>query len=109
MEQRERAREVRIERWSGRNFYVVPCPFRVDIPLDMSGCVVGALRDTSTSGHRRIAGGMILASDALHRGAIYVEVEPMRYEDPMITTMSAEVLARALPPQPAGLRGEVDE
>lgn len=105
----ERAREVRIERWSSRTFYVVPCPFRVDLPLDMSGCIVGALRDTGSAGHRRVAGGAILASDALHRGAIYVEVEPARMEDPMITSMSADVLARALPFQPGGLRAEVDE
>ncbi len=102
------AREVRIERWTGRSFFVVPFPFRVDLPLDMSGCIVAALRDTGTAGFRRVPGGAILASDARCGGAIFVEVDP-RGDDPRLSSISGEVLARALPPHASPLRAEVDE
>jgi hypothetical protein len=103
------SREVRIERWNGRAFFVVPCPFRVDLPLDMSGCIAGALRDTMASGHRRSPGGSILASDAKRGGAIFVEVEPKTDDDPRVAWIEGDVLARALPLRPAALRSEVEE
>src|SRR4051812_28623590 len=46
-------REVRLERWDRRPFYVVDCPFRVDVPFDMSECVIAALRQAQSEGHRR--------------------------------------------------------
>jgi hypothetical protein len=101
---------VRIERWQSRAFHVCPCPFRVDLPLDMSGCIVSALKDTMNAGHRRSPGGLILASDrcAGASGAIYVEVEPMS-DDPAIAWLEGDLLVRALPPRSAPLRNEVDE
>lgn len=105
----EAVREVRIERWSGRAFYVVSCGFRVDLPLDMSGCIVAALRETSQEGHRRIPGGALLATDARSGGAIFVEVAAPQVDDPRVSWLHGEVLARALPSGPTPLRGEVDE
>lgn len=102
-------REVRIERWIGRAFYVATCSFRVDLPLDMSGCVAAALRDASVEGHRRTPGGAILASDARRGGAIFVEVEPSAVDDASIARIDAEVLARRLPLPASPLRAEVDE
>ena len=101
-------REVQIERWSSRAFYVTSCPFRVDLPLDMSGCVAGALHESQRAGHRRIAGGLVLASDARRGGAIFVEVEPGA-DDASIVVVDADVLARRLPPSKPALRNEVDE
>ena len=103
------AREVRIERWAGRPFYVVACPFRVDLPLDMSGCIVSALRETIGAGHRRPHGGLILASDARGRGAVYIEVDPPRTDDSRVCWIEGDLLTRALPPPPTPLRAEVDE
>ena len=109
IEQHASRREVRIERWSSRAFFVVPCPFRVDLPLDMSGCVVAALRDTMREGYRRPARGAILASDARGRGAVFVEIEAPSRPDPRVTVIDAECLARALPGRSSGLRAEVEE
>jgi hypothetical protein len=113
------ARVVRLERWEARAFHVVPCPFRVDLPLDMGGCVAAALHDTMRAGHRRIVGGMILASDrhaatrtsvtrSICDGAIFIEVEP-RDDDPALTWIEGDVLSRALPGTSSRLRQEVDE
>lgn len=103
------AREVRIERWIGRSFYVSASSFHVDLPLDMSGCIAAALRDARIEGHRRTPGGAILASDARRGGAIFVEVEPSAVDDPSIARLDAEVLARRLPLESMRLRAEVDE
>lgn len=115
------SRVVRLERWEARAFHVVPCPFRVDLPLDMSGCIVAALQDAMRAGHRRTPGGAILASDrsavprddtgaarALRNGAIYVQVDPT-HDDPALQWLDGDLLARSLSPSGGGLRGEVDE
>jgi hypothetical protein len=103
------AREVRIERWVGRSFYVSASHFRVDLPLDMSGCIAAALRDARSEGHRRTPGGAILASDARRGGAIFVEVERSSVDDDAVVRLDAEVLARRLPIDTPRLRPEVDE
>ena len=103
------AREVRIERWSGRSFYVAQ--HYVDAPFDTSACIAAALRDARCEGHRRTRGGAILATDARAGGSprIFVEVEPSAVDDPAIARIDAEILARRLPFSPTSLRGEVDE
>jgi len=100
------SREVRIERWIGRSFYVSASPPDVDVPLDFNGCIAAALRDARVEGHRRTPGGAILAS-AGHR--IFVEVERSAVDDPSVVRLDAEVLARRLPIDAARLRPEVDE
>lgn len=102
-------REVRIERWGARTFFVAPCPFRVDLPLDMSGCVVSALKETMGAGYRRPPRGLILASDARGRGAVFIEIEPPAEHDSRVATLDGERLVRALPGRTAGLRSEVEE
>jgi hypothetical protein len=102
-------REVRIERWESRAFFVVPCPFRVDLPLDMSGCIVAALKEVLATGHRRPPRGAILASDARGRGAVFVEIEPPREHDSRVVVLDAECIVRALPGRSSGLRAEVEE
>jgi hypothetical protein len=111
------SRVIRLERWQPRAFHVVPCPFHVDLPLDMSGCIAAALHDTLRSGYRRVAGGLILASDrhpgatgalrARRDGAIFIEVEAS--DTGALAWIDGDVLTRALPGGPARLRGEVDE
>jgi hypothetical protein len=108
------ARVVRLERWNARCFHVVPCPFRVDLPLDMSGCITAALHETMHSEFRRLPGGMILASDrqpesigAARNGAIFIEVEPSN--DPTLAWIEGDLLTRALSPTAPRLRAEVDE
>jgi hypothetical protein len=116
------SREVRIERWIGRSFYVAASPFRVDLPLDVSGCIAAALRDARIEGHRRTPGGAILASDARRGGSadcgiaptsraprIFVEVERSAVDDPAVVRLDAEILARRLPRDAPRLRPEVDE
>jgi hypothetical protein len=103
-------RVVTLERWRGRAFFVVACPFRVDLPLDMSGCVLAALRDASLAGRRRPTGGAILASDARRGGAVFVEVVPhAREQDSRVVDIEADVVTRRLPIRPSGLRSEVEE
>ncbi|MGZ6067646.1 MAG: hypothetical protein ACXWUG_30995 [Polyangiales bacterium] len=105
------SRVVRLERWQSRAFHVVACPFRVDLPLDMSGCIVSALKDTMSAGHRRMPRGLVLASDrraGTSGGAIFVEVEPMS-DDPAIAWIEGDLLVRALPSSSNPLRHEVDE
>jgi hypothetical protein len=113
------ARVVRLERWAARAFHVVPCPFEVDRPLDLGGCIAKALHETRTSGRKRIAAGLIMASDRTspqeprrtrRSGAIFVEVDPRGLDDdPSIAWLDGDVLVRALPPRAAALRPEVDE
>lgn len=106
-------RVVRLERWNARCFVVVPCPFRVDLPLDMGGCITAALHEAMHSGHRRVPGGLILASDrqpnvlaAARNGAIFIEVEPSN--DPALAWIEGDLLTRALD-STTRLRAEVDE
>lgn len=108
-------RVVRLERWTSKAFHVVPCRFGVDLPLDMSGCIVAALQDTMQAGHRRLPGGLVLASDrsvgtdrSLRNGAIFVEVQPA-HDDASIAWLEGDLLVRSLPARPSGLRSEVDE
>jgi hypothetical protein len=111
------SRVVRLERWETRSFHVVPCPFRVDLPLDMSGCIAAALHDAMRAGHRRVPGGLILATDrapdavgaarARRDGAIFIEVDPST--DPSLALVEGDLLVRGLPNVGARLRSEVDE
>jgi hypothetical protein len=107
-------RVVRLERWNARCFVVVPCPFRVDLPLDMSGCITAALHEAMHTGQRRVPGGLILASDrqpnvlaSARNGAIFIEVEPSN--DPTLAWIEGDLLTRALAPTAPRLRAEVDE
>lgn len=105
-----KTREVRLERWDRpRAFHVVPCTFRVDVPLDMSGCIVSALRATMSRGLRRVPGGQILASDARRSGAVFVEVESPDEEDSTLAWLEGDLLSRALPSEGARIRTDVDE
>ena len=106
-------RVVRLERWNPRCFVVVACPFRVDLPLDMGGCITAALHEAMHSGHRRVPGGLILASDrhphvlaAARNGAIFVEVEASN--DPTLAWLEGDLITRALD-STTRLRSEVDE
>lgn len=111
------ARVVSLERWEDRAFHIVPCPFRVDLPLDMGGCIAGALHDTMRAGHRRVPRGMILASDrdptasgaarVRREGAIFIEVEPS--DAPSLAWIGGDLLVRPLPASGAPLRPEVNE
>jgi len=111
------ARVVSLERWEDRAFHVVPCPFRVDLPLDMGGCIAAALHDTMRAGHRRVPRGMILASDrdpnasgaarSRRDGAIFIEVEPT--DEPSLAWIGGDLLVRPLPATAAALRPEVIE
>lgn len=108
---------VSLERWEDRSFHVVPCPFRVDLPLDMSGCIAAALHDSMRAGHRRVPGGMILATDrnptasgaarARREGAIFIEVEES--DDPTVAWIGGDLLIRPLPAVATPLRAEVVE
>ncbi|MBI2393314.1 MAG: hypothetical protein HYV09_27265 [Deltaproteobacteria bacterium] len=110
-------RVITLERWDARAFHVMPCPFRVDLPLDMSGCIASALHDAMRAGHRRVPRGQILASDrdpnavgaarSRREGAIFVEVEPS--EDRALAWIEGDVLVRALPARATPLRPEVTE
>ena len=107
-------REVRIEQWLSRTFFVAPCAFRVDLPLDLSGCIVAALKEVREGIYRRSPSGVILASDARRGGAIFIEVEtPWQVtHDRTITTIEGDMLTRSLAASATGgaaLRTEVDE
>ena len=103
------AREVRIEHWSARTFYASQCRFFIDVPLDMSGIVLGAIREAMQHGLRLLPGGATLATDTLYRGAVLIEVQDDGREDHNIVRMSGELLARALPDKGVRLRAELDE
>jgi hypothetical protein len=102
-------RAVRVERWASRLFYATPCRFFIDVPLDMSGCVAAARREALAAGYRLPLLGDVLATDALYRGAILVEIEPGGPESTHVMELDGEVLARELPEKGARLRVELDE
>jgi hypothetical protein len=106
------SRPVRTERWSARTFYAFPCAFLLDVPVDMTGCIQGALRAATRAGLRPRTDGDVLATDAIQRGAVLVEIE----DDPAAATFvdvvrfrGGELLVRDLPPKVGRLRVEVDE
>src|SRR4051812_3313047 len=69
------SRPVRTERWENRAFFASPCRFFIDVPLDMTGCITGAVREADDMGLPVLAGGDVFATDALYRGAVLVELE----------------------------------
>lgn len=106
---RQPSREVRVERWGTRTFYASQCRFFLDVPLDMSGIVLGAIREATAHGHRVVPGGATLATDALFRGAVLIEIEDDGREDHNVIRMTGEMLARALPEKGVKLRPELGE
>lgn len=105
------SREVRIEQWDERRFFISACAFKLGLPLDMSGCIVSAMRDLREGTHRRAPGGLILATDARLGGAIMIEVETTNdaQTDGTLSSLSGELLSRALVGSLAAMRHEVDE
>src|SRR6476469_9698827 len=69
------SRPVRSERWANRAFFASPCRFFIDVPLDMTGCILGVVREAQDLGLPVLDGGEIFATDALYRGAVLVELE----------------------------------
>lgn len=109
---RQPSREVRVERWGTRTFYASQCRFFLDVPLDMSGMVLGAIREASAHGCNVIPGGATLATDALFRGAVLIEITDNagnESSDHNIVRLSGEMLARALPEKGVRLRTELAE
>jgi len=100
---------VRSDHWQARTFYASPCKFFIDVPLDMSGCIVGAVHEASRLGLSPRPGGQLLVTDTLFRGAVLVEVAPPVQAHPQVVTIGGDVLARDLPQKGAKLRGELDE
>ncbi len=100
-------REVRVERWSARTFYASHCRFFIDVPLDMSGIIMTAAREATQAGFRLIPGGATLATDAIYRGAVLVEIEPAVGET--VVQFDGELLARTLPEKNLQLRAELKE
>jgi hypothetical protein len=105
------SREVRIEQWGERRFFISACSFKLGLPLDMSGCIVSAMRDLREGTHRRAPGGLILATDARLGGAIMIEVEVTNdaATDGTLSSLQGELLSRALVGSLAGMRHEIDE
>ena len=108
------SRPVRCERWDERTFYAFPCAFLLDVPLDMTGCIQAARRAATGAGLDPIADGDVLATDALFRGAVLVQIaaDPRlaSSEDPHVVRLrGAELLSRELPERPVRLRAELDE
>ncbi|MFI5296842.1 MAG: hypothetical protein ACHREM_01980 [Polyangiales bacterium] len=105
------SREVRIEQWARRAFFISPCAFKLGLPLDMSGCIVSAMRDLREGPYRRAPGGLILATDARLGGAIMIEVETSEEHsvDGVLSSLSGDLLARAVVGSLTGMRLEVDE
>lgn len=105
------SREVRIEQWGERRFFISACSFKLGLPLDMSGCIVSAMRDLREGTHHRAPGGLILATDARLGGAIMIEVEVTSdaATDGTLTSLSGELLSRALVGSLTATRHEVDE
>lgn len=104
------SRPVRHEFWARRTFFASPCRFFIDVPLDMTGCIHAALRDAQDHGVVRKESGAILATDALFRGAILIEVDadtPSPTE--LVRIHDVELLARELPTRRVNLRAELDE
>jgi hypothetical protein len=98
---------VRVERWSGRTFYASHCRFFIDVPLDMSGIIMTAAREATQHGYRLISGGATLATDAIYRGAVLVEIE--RAVGANVVQFDGELLARVLPEKGLQLRAELNE
>ena len=107
------SRPVRTERWVGRAFYASPCRFFIDVPLDMTGCISGAIRETRDLGLRVLDGGDVYATDALYRGAVLVEIELDAVAVPesgtVVRVHELDLLARVLPERGVRLRAELDE
>lgn len=106
---RQPSREVRVERWAPRAFYASQCRFFIDVPLDMSGMVLGAIREATQHDCRIVPNGASLATDTLFRGAVLIEIEDDGRTDHNIVRMSGEMLARGLPEKGVRLRSELDE
>ena len=101
---------MRAQHWDRRVFYAAPCRYFIDVPLDMTGCILGATREATDANFKLLEGGSILATDALYRGAILVEIEDDGSEAPNIVRVDdLELLARELPTRGANLRAELDE
>jgi hypothetical protein len=100
---------VRAEHWSKRVFYASQCRFFLDVPLDMSGLIANAQRDAAGHGHVVVPGGMVLATDAIFRGAVLVEIEDPGGSPYHVIRIDGEVLGRDLPPKGMRLRGELEE
>ena len=107
------SRPVRSERWTTRAFYASPCRFFIDVPLDMTGCITGAIREAHDLELPVLDGGDVYATDALYRGAVLVELEPDVIALPrlgsIIRIRELDLLARALPERGVRLRAELDE
>ncbi len=103
------SRAVRAERWLGRTFYASQCRFFLDVPLDMSGMIANASREATQHGHHVTLGGLTLATDAIYRGAVLVEVQDPGIPLANVVRLDGEVLGRALPERGAKLRAELDE
>ena len=103
-------RPVRFEHWRHRTFYASACRFHLDVPLDMTGVILAASREAMHHGLRPISAGVMLATDAVYRGAVLIEIER---ESPsghgVLRVDDAELLVRELPPRSVRLRPEVDE
>jgi hypothetical protein len=100
-------REVRLEQWSARTFYASHCRFFVDVPLDMSGIIMTVAREATQHGYRLVAGGATLATDAIYRGAVLIEIE--RALGNNVVQFDGEVLARVLPDKGVQIRSEFNE
>lgn len=103
------AREVRVERWASRTFYASACRFFLDVPLDMTGLILNATRDAAQRGHRLLLGGAVLATDAIYRGSVLVEIVDEGVTAHDVVRIDGEVLARALPEKGLRLRSELEE
>ena len=107
------SRPVRSERWATRAFYASPCRFFIDVPLDMTGCISGGIREAHDLALPVLDGGDVYATDALYRGAVLVELEPdviaVPKQGSIIRVHDVELLTRALPERGVRLRAELDE
>lgn len=100
-------REVRVERWRARTFYASHCRFFLDVPLDMTGMIMNAAREATEHGFRVVPAGMTLATDAIYRGAVLIEIEPAIGST--VISFDGELLARVLPEKGVQLRAELKE
>lgn len=100
-------REVRVEEWRRRTFYASHCRFFIDVPLDMSGIIMNAAREATQHGYRLLPGGATLATDAIYRGAVLVEIEHAIGQN--VVHFDGELLSRVLPDKGMQLRAELNE
>jgi hypothetical protein len=113
------SRPVRSTRWGARAFFAFPCAFLLDVPLDMTGVIHGALRAASEAGLHRPPDGDVLVTDRMQRGAILVEIEDdhrvsavqasLARGANIVRVESTELLVREVPTRPSRLRAELDE